>query len=338
MRNEYLMFVDAKGCSKGNSDNSFSMIGVIVEKKYCTDCDGKRSELSDKFCIYKREMMGSTDLTDISLSDILSEKNVFSNEFGNIVDEVIAGLPLLLKQLKFWIVSTTIKQDKKNDKNLYDLAVNNLIKRYYSFLTCKKAQSGGIVVQGRHEKNYERMPQMFFDIYSERSSKFYMYSDIASRINKFMICESYNKEYKMILELSSVINNVLLNVVNAESETILTEPYSNFNKIVSVIREKIYKEELDLLSDNTQKHIDVVLNKYLNESSKLKKQVSVKEKRILERDKEIAELTEEITRLKQQLSCVVKNKKGDNVIYDILSDVDAKIKGIQKQSLVNIKN
>ena len=99
--------------------------------------------------------------------------------------------------MRFSVISTSIKQDKNRSKDLYELAANNLIKRYYSFLINKQAKCGGIVVQGRHDVESAGMPQKFFNIYNDRDIKFYMYDNIAKKINKFMICERYNKEYKI---------------------------------------------------------------------------------------------------------------------------------------------
>ena len=83
---------------------------------------------------------------------------------------------------------------------------------------------------------------------------------------------------------------------------------------------------------------DDAIEKCLRESDILKQKLTINEKEISKKDKEISILTEEIMRLKQQLNNAVKNKKNDNVIYDILSDVDVKIKGMEKQILVNVKN
>lgn len=335
-KKEYLMFVDERGYQ--NNGHSFSMIGVVIESRYCTDSDMKLSEMSDKIERFKKQMLNNIIGIDVKLSDILSTENVYSNEFGSIVDEFVADLPMFLKGLKFSIISTCIKQDKNKTKDLYMVAANNLIKRYYSFLTNKQAKSGGIIVQNRHDKENQKMPQKFFDIYNDRDVKFYMYSDIRQKINKFMICESYNKEYKNALDLSNSIENILLNVISSTDEKLIDKQYGNINKIIKVLKNKTFKEEVDLLNENTQKHIDTVMDKYLKESDLLKQKLSVNEKQIRERDKEISILTEEIMRLKQQLSSASKNRKSDNMIYDILSDVDVKIKGIEKQTLVNVKN
>ncbi len=335
---EYLMFVDERGCYTDCDGNNFSMVGVIIENSYCTDSDIKLSEMSDKIVRFKKQMLRDYNFGEVKLSDILSVENVCSEGFSGIIDKFVADLPVFLKSLKFYVISTSIKQDKNRSKDLYELAANNLIKRYYSFLITKQAKSGGIVVQSRHDSVSAGMPQKFFDIYNERDTKFYMYDDITQKINKFMICESYNKQYKTAMELSNTINNVLLNIMAFPEEKELDREYINLNRILKVLRNKSFKEEVDLLNENTQRHIDNAMQKCIRESDALKHKLSINEKEIVKRDKEISDLTEEIIRLKQQLNNAVKNKKNDNVIYDILSDVDVKIKGMEKQILANIKN
>ena len=337
-KKEYLMFVDERGCYNNSNHDGFSMVGVVIEKSYCTDTDIRLSEMSDKINRFKKQMLNNVTGVEIKLSDILSAENVYYDEFGSIIDEFAADLPEFLKGLKFSIISTCIKQDKNKSKDLYDVAANNLIKRYYSFLTAKHAKCGGIIVQSRHDKQNAGMPQKFFDIYSERDIRFYMYADIRQKINKFMVCESYNKEYRNALELSNAIDNVLLNVMSSSNENVVDKQFVNINKILKVLKNKSFKEEADLLNENTQKRIDNVMDKVLKESDILKQKLSAHQQEIDERDKEISILTEEIMRLKQQLNSAYKNKKNDSMIYDILSDVDVKIKGIEKQAMVNIKN
>ena len=110
------------------------------------------------------------------------------------------------------------------------------------------------------------------------------------------------------------------------------------NRILNILKEKIYREEIDLLNDNTQKYIQNVLDKYARESEELKYELSVKNRNIVEREKEIIELTEEINILKQQLQTAIINRKSESIIFDILSQVDVKINGIEKQVLVNVNN
>ena len=260
------------------------------------------------------------------------------NAANEIVDKTIPVLPKFLKNLKFSIVSTSIKQDRHMSKDLYVLAANNLIKRFYSFIISKKAKSGGIVVQSRHDGKDYNMPQKFFNIYNERKTNFYMYEDINEKINKFMICDGYNKEYKDALEVSNTINNLLLSILVSENEYNFNIQYDHMNRILNILKEKIYREEIDLLNDNTQKYIQNVLDKYARESEELKYELSVKNRNIVEREKEIIELTEEINILKQQLQTAIINRKSESIIFDILSQVDVKINGIEKQVLVNVNN
>lgn len=338
MSKEYLMFIDERGCYSNSDGNNFSMVGVIFEHDYCTNLCTMDCELTDKLKGFKKKIINIDSLNDITSEKIAGTENVFLDEECEMTDNAILVLPEFLKNLKFSIVSTSIKQDSSRSKDLYELAANNLIKRFYSFIISKKAKSGGIIVQSRHEEIDYSMPQKFFDIYNERKTNFYMYEDIINKINKFMICEVYNKEYKYAIEVSNIINNLLLNILGSENEYNFNIEYDDMRKILNILKEKTYKEEIDLLNENTHKYIQNALDKYTRESEELKYELSLKNRKIVERDKEIVELTEEINILKQQLQTAIINRKSESIIFDILSQVDVKIKGIEKQVLVNAKN
>lgn len=338
MSKEYLMFIDERGCYSNSDGNDFSMVGVIFEHDYCTNVSTVDSELTDRLKRFKNQTINANWVNDIRLNNITETENVFLNGQSEIVDKTISALPQFLKNLNFSIISTSIKQDRRRSKDLYVLAVNNLIKRFYSFIINKKAKSGGIIVQNRHDGKDYNMPQKFFNIYNERKINFYMYEDINEKLNKFMICEVYNKEYKDALEVSNMINNLLLSILGSENEYNFNIQYDYMNKILKTLKEKIYKEEIDLLNDNTQKYIENALDKYARESEELKYELSAKNRNIVEREKEIVELTEEINILKQQLQTAIINRKNESIIFDILSQVDVKIKGIEKQVLVKANN
>lgn len=335
MSKEYLMFVDERGCYSNTEGSNFSMVAIILEYNYCTDSFVRESELTDKLKIFKRNTISAENLKCSRLNDIINKEIVFCN---NITDIIIGNMLGLFKDLKFSVISTSIKQNKTKSKDLYDLAANNLIKRFYSFLITKKAKCGGIIVEGRHDEKHNVMPQKFFDIYNERASKFYMYKDINKKINKFMICESYDKQYKSAIELLNTISNILLKILSLDNEYALDIEYRDFNKILEVIREKIYKEEIDLINDNAQSYINVNLEKYVKETEELKNKLLIKSKKIEERNQEIKDLTEEINILKQKLNTAITDRKSDGIIFDILSEVDVKIKGIEKQVLINVNN
>ncbi|MBE6071163.1 MAG: hypothetical protein E7208_04290 [Clostridium butyricum] len=332
MSKEYLMFVDERGCYSDSDESKFSMVGIILEYNYCTDSFVRESELTDKLEIFKKNVISVENLKGIRLNDIIYKENVFSSDTPG---RIISDISLFLKNLRFSVISTSIKQDRTKSKDLYELAVNNLIRHFYSFLITKKAKCGGIVVESRHDGKNNMMPQKFFDVYNERTAKFYIYKDIDKKINKFMVCEIYNKQYKSAIELLNTINSILLKILCLDDEHIWNMEYKDLNKILSVIREKTYKEEIDLINDNTQRYINVNLDKYAKESEKLKNQLLIKNRKIKERDQEIGRLTEEINILKQQLNSSITNRKSDSIVFDILSEVDVKIKGIEKQALIN---
>ena len=95
---------------------------------------------------------------------------------------------------------------------------------------------------------------------------------------------------------------------------------------------------IDLLNDNTQKYIHNAYVIYTKDTEHLNYALSLENSNLLKQVMQIVELTEEINILKQQLQTAIINRKSESIIFDILSQVDVKIKGIEKQVLVNAKN
>eukprot|EP00831_Metopus_contortus_P069539 TRINITY_DN6259_c0_g1_i1.p2 TRINITY_DN6259_c0_g1~~TRINITY_DN6259_c0_g1_i1.p2 ORF type:complete len:168 (-),score=43.97 TRINITY_DN6259_c0_g1_i1:144-647(-) len=137
-------------------------------------------------CVQETGTWESDQSINVKLCSIVSKENVCCSDFTH-----------LLRDLKFFVVSTSIKQDKDKSKNLYEVAVNNLIKKFYSFLKTNQEKCGGIIVESKQDK----MPQKFFDIYIDRGLKFYMYKDITKKINKFMIYETCNEKYLSLIHI-----------------------------------------------------------------------------------------------------------------------------------------
>lgn len=339
MNKEYLMFIDSRGCYNDGKENNFSMVGVIFENDYCTNSSVVDSELTHNLKMFNKEIINSKGLNDTDSNNIQFHENVFLSSATQIEDKIIWALPEFLNNLKFWIVSTSIKQDEYKSKDLYELAANNLIKRFYSFIITKKAKSGGIIVQsGYSNSNDYVMPQKFFNIYNEREYNFDVYHDINKKINKFIISQAQSREYNGGFEVSKTINSLLLSMLGFANKENFNIQYEYMNKLLNIFEKKTYKEELDLLNESTQKYIKNTLNKYTKESKELKNQLSMKNNKIIQREKEISELTKEINLLKQELHTAIINRKSEAVISSVLSQVDMKIKGIEKQILLNAQN
>lgn len=253
--------------------------------------------------------------------------------------EFINELPSLFKSLEFTIISSTIKQDINDVKGSYYIATRNLLKSFYSFIINKNAECGGIIMESRKDKDSYIMQQSFFDVYNERSRILSRLEDIQAKINTFIVSEKDNETYGLGIEVSNILNNILFRVSNGlreiDSKLIPYVEYGDTNEIFNAIEYKIYKDtpigiankQLEKISYNSME----IFNKELK---KLKEEVKLKDTKINEKQKEINELANEIQLLNQQLEEALLSRKSDNIIFKILSDIDFKMKGIEKKARV----
>ena len=136
----------------------------------------------------------------------------------------------------------------------------------------------------------------------------------------------------------NVLNNILFRVSNGLREVdrklISYIEYGNKNKIFDVINHKIYKDtQIDIpskqITSSSYNNIEI----FSKELKTLKEQLKSKDTRINEKEKEINELTDAIQLLNKQLEEALLSRKSDSIIFQILSDIDFKMKGIEKKSM-----
>ncbi|MCE5219699.1 MAG: DUF3800 domain-containing protein [Clostridium sp.] len=337
MGKKYIMFVDERGFLSTDTINNFSMVGIIFEYDYCIDLKDKKCDLKTKLNKYKKEVFNNSYNT--FLDDIMLRKLVLNKNDEEKRKEFINELPSLFKSLEFTIISSTIKQDINDVKGSYYIAIRNLLKSFYSFIINKNAECGGIIMESRKDKDSYIMQQSFFDVYNERSRILSRLEDIQAKINTFIVSEKDNETYGLGIEVSNILNNILFRVSNGlreiDSKLIPYVEYGDTNEIFNAIEYKIYKDtpigivnkQLEKISYNSME----IFNKELK---KLKGEVKLKDTKINEKQKEINELANEIQLLNQQLEEALLSRKSDNIIFKILSDIDFKMKGIEKKARV----
>ena len=339
MGKKYVMFVDERGFVSNDKVNNYSMIGVVFEHDYCMDLKDKQCELKSKLDKYKEEVFGNKNV-NVFLDDIMMNEKVFAKYNKGKRKEFLDGLPILFKGLKFTIISSTIRQDVKNVKQSYDIATNNLLKSFNSFIVNKNGKCGAIIVETRDSKASYTVQQSFFDVYNERNLN--MSEEIENKINAFIVSEKDNKTYGLGIEISNILNNIFFRVSNGlrefDSKLMSYIEYGNADKIFDVIKIKIYKDTPVQMSSKQSQRISYNSIKTFNKELKtLKDQLENKDIKINQKEKEINELSNEIHFLNQQLEEALLSRKNDSIIFQILSDIDFKMKRIEKKAIA-VKN
>jgi len=335
MGKKYIMFIDERGFLSRDINNNFSMVGIIFEYDYCIDLKNKQCDLKTKLNQYKEELFKDNSYNAF-LDDIMLKETVL-----NIIDEkkrkeFINELPLLFKSLKFTIISSSIKQDIDNVKESYSIATKNLLEGFYSFLMKKNGECGGIIIEARDCKDSYIIQQSFFDLYNERSRILSRLEDIQDKINTFIVSEKDNKTYGLGIEVSNILNNILFRVSNGlrEIDSKLM-PYGDTDKIFNAIKCKIYKDTpIEIVNKQLEKISYNSMEIFRKELKTLKEKLKLKDTKINEKQKEINELANEIQLLNRQLEEALLSRKSDNIIFKILSDIDFKMKGIEKKARV----
>ena len=335
MGKKYIMFIDERGFLSRDINNNFSMVGIIFEYDYCIDLKNKQCDLKTKLNQYKKELFKNNSYNAF-LDDIMLKETVL-----NIIDEkkrkeFINELPLLFKSLKFTIISSSIKQDIDNVKESYSIATKNLLEGFYSFLMKKNGECGGIIIEARDCKDSYIIQQSFFDLYNERSRILSRLEDIQDKINTFIVSEKDNKTYGLGIEVSNILNNILFRVSNGlrEIDSKLM-PYGDTDKIFNAIKCKIYKDTpIEIVNKQLEKISYNSMEIFRKELKTLKEKLKLKDTKINEKQKEINELANEIQLLNRQLEEALLSRKSDNIIFKILSDIDFKMKGIEKKARV----
>ena len=246
---------------------------------------------------------------------------------------------MLFKSLKFTIISSSIKQDIDNVKESYSIATKNLLESFYSFIMKKNGECGGIIIEARDCKASYIIQQSFFDLYNERSRILSRLEDIQDKINTFIVSEKDNKTYGLGIEVSNILNNILFRVSNGlreiDSKLMPYIEYGDTDKIFNAIKCKIYKDTpIEIVNKQLEKISYNSMEIFRKELKTLKEQLKIKDTRINEKQKEINELANEIQLLNRQLEEALLSRKSDNIIFKILSDIDFKMKGIEKKARV----
>lgn len=331
MGKKYVMFVDERGVIGAGKKSSLSMIGVIFEYDYCINLKNIECELRKKLNKYREEVFGS-NYFNIPIDNILLKEDVYKSINEIMISKFVNELPILLEKLKFTVISSEVKQDSNKINDLYSIAAKKLLKKFHSFIIKNNGKSGGIIIECKGQKSNNRRLQNFFDIYNERNINLNMISNIQGKINTFIVCEKNNRTYGSGIEILNIINNIFFRVSNGYSEIDeklrLHINYHDRNKIFNEIKHKVYNDIEIGISSNQLQDIYYMNSEGFNfnrELKILKEQLMLKEARIEENEKEISELTNKIQSLTQQLEKVLLNRKGDNIISRILSDVEIEV-------------
>jgi len=334
MGKRYIMIVDERGFLSSETNDNLSMVGLVFESDYCIELKNKECQLRKRLKEYKKEMFKDNNI-DIHLDDVILKENVYKSVDKNQMANAVNELPQLLKSLNFTIISSTIKQDINKENNSYSIVTKKLLKKFYSYIVNKNGESGGIIIETREGSSSCRVQQNFFDIYNERERSLCALENIQDKINAFIVCEKNNKNYGAGIEVLNVINSILFRVSNGYREVdknLMSHiGYGRRNKIFDIINQKMCK---DTQRDIPIKPLPKTRYNNSNEVNTLKEQLEFKDTRIKEKEKEINELTDAIKFLNQQLEDALLSRKSDSIIFQILSDIDFKMKGIEKKAMV----
>ncbi|MFW2488199.1 DUF3800 domain-containing protein [Clostridium chromiireducens] len=329
MGKKYLMFVDERGFLSKNINDNITMIGVIFEYDYCVNSKNKECELKSKLKEYKKGILSEMNCK-LFLDDMVFDKNVYKNI--DIIEKkrFVNHLPALLKNLKFTIISSSAKHDSNKTNDSYSLVTRRLLKKFYSFVIRKNGESGGVIMEARNERSSCIMQQNFFNVYYERNTNLSIPSNIKDKINTFIVCEKNNKTYGTGIELNNMLNNIICRVSNGireiDRKLISYNEYGYKDKIFDSIKHKLYKEvEIGIPSNHLQSIQYNNIETFNKEVEILKEQLALKDTSIIEKDKEISSLINEIQLLSKQLGEVLINKRGENIISRIFSEIDVKI-------------
>jgi len=337
MGKRYIMVVDERGFLSAETNGNVSMVGIVFEYDYCIELKNKECQLRKRLREYKKEIFKDSN-ANIYLDDSIVKEKVYKSIDKNQIANVINELPQFLKSLNFTILSSTIKQDVNKENNSYSILTKKLLKKFYLYIVKKNGESGGIIIETRQGSSSCNVQQNFFDIYNERERSLCTLENIQDKINTFIICEKNNRNYGAGIEVLNVINNILFRVSNGFREVdknlISYTGYGKKNKIFDTINQKMCK---DIQRDVPIKPLPRARYNNSNEVNTLKEQLEFKDTRINEKEKEINELTDAIKLLNRQLEDALLSRKSDSIIFQILSDIDFKMKGIEKKAMV-VKN
>jgi len=337
MGKRYIMVVDERGFLCTETNDKILMIGVVFEYDYCIELKNKECELRKILQGYKKEILNGDNI-DIYLDDIMLKENVYKNIDKSQRTNLINELPQLFKSLRFTIISSSNKQDIDEVNDSYSIVTKKLLKKFYSYILKKNGESGGIIIEARGGNANYKIRQNFFDIYNEGNMCLSTSNDIKDKINTFVVCEKNNKTYGAGIEVLNVLTNIFFRVSNGLREVdrklISNIEYGNKDKIFDVVNHKIYKDtQIYIPKKELQgvRYNNIAI--FSNELKSLREQLQSKELRIKEKEMEINELSDSIKFLNQQLEEALLSRKNDGIIFQILSDIDFKMKGVENKAM-----
>ena len=336
MGKRYMMFVDERGFLGTGTNDNLSMTGVVFEYNYCIESENSQCELRKKLSGCMNKLF--SDNSSIPLDDVMFEEKVYKNIDKIQRTQFVNELTQLFKGLKFTVISSTIKQENNKTDDSYSKLTRIMLKKYYSFIMKKNGESGGVIIEARKGEASHQIQQNFFDIYNERSTNLCALKNIQDKINSFIVCEKTNTTYGLGIQVLNVLNNVLCRVYNGlrdvDRKLISYIDYGSKNKMFDVINHKLYKDtQIDFSIKKLQGGVYSNIELFSKELKKLKDEIKFKDNRINEKEMEIKDLTEAIQLLNKQLEEALLSKKSDSIIFQILSDIDFKMKGLEKQSM-----
>lgn len=312
MGKKYLMFIGENGFF--DLENNFYMAGIIFDEFYC---DGYNSSEHSLVKII------SDNKLNISVADDRSIKKgcILKTEVYNV-----------LKNSDFSIIISRIKnEDSANNK--YSQAFNKLLKKYYYYVMDNNGDAAGIVIgAGRNFESYEKQ-QEIFNLYRDREKNINIcLNGESSLINKFIAADDDNQRYNSAVKIADIIRNSISYSYERRKNNGREYRYSDRmnEKIMEVIHEKVFTEEIafDISRRNLiekSQNLKVLEKKIIS----LEEDLINKENNIKYKNNEIAELMDEIKVLQHQLDDIIL-KSGNNVLFEILSDVDVRIRNTAK--------
>lgn len=309
-KNKYILFIDETGVSDIDSEDNFSLLGVICEYKYSVDIN-EECELKRKIDKYKKDIFGRSDLV-IHLLDIERGTKAYSRIDKNARKKFMNKLYNLLKDINCTIISITI--DKKMLKKYYSptkdpyvIAFSHLLQCFYSFITKNPTESARIVIEARDDKANLSVQKAFFDVFNNGGAYLKVDETIRNKISGFIMAEKGDNIYKYGLELADMLCNPLWRVKNGKFEVserfISKREYGNKNKIFDSVVNKIY---CDVSKDDISNWGFVkipILEKtdLIKENKLLREQLKIKEIEIARKEKENRKLLKRIEDLEESI-------------------------------------
>lgn len=314
MGKKYLMFIGENGFT--DEDNNFYMVGVIFEENYC---NGENNSLYSLRRIIEESNLA---FSAGERNDDFYNSCILKNEWYNI-----------LKRLDFSVLVSKIKNEN-NDENYkisdkYSIAFNKLLKKYYCYVEDNCAENAGIVAESVRKADWNGKIQKFFELYMKRDELIKEENRCSHIINKFITAQINDQKYGYGFNVANVVKNFIKHYHERKNNKSEYKYGDRINeKVMNVIREKMFTGEIavDISRKNSVKKSKELI-KLENRIKLLQEENLYKERSINSKNLQINELLDEINVLHQQLDDIMLNK-NTNIVFEILSDVDVKIKNI----------